>query len=58
LSDVEQMVLDNAADEQPTETSGDQTAADDEPPAETASGDPADADQTDDAGHDAEGTAA
>jgi len=44
LSEVEQMILDNAAD--------------DEPPAETASGDPADADQTDDAGHDAEGTAA
>jgi len=58
LAEVEQMILDNAADEQPTETSGDQTAADDEPPAETASGDPADADQTDDAGHDAEGTAA
>jgi len=58
LSDVEQMILDNAADEQPTETSGDQTAADDEPPAETASGDPADADQTGNAGHDAEGTAA
>ena len=52
------MILDNAADEQPTETSGDQTAADDEPPAETASGDPADADLTEDAGHDAEGTAA
>ena len=44
LAEVEQMILDNAAD--------------DEPPAETASGDPADADQTDDAGHDAEGTAA
>ncbi len=44
LSEVEQMIVDNAAD--------------DEPPAETASGDPADADQTDDAGHDAEGTAA
>jgi len=44
LAEVEQMILDNAAD--------------DEPPAATASGDPADADQTDDAGHDAEGTAA
>ena len=51
-AEVEQMIIDNAADEQPA-------AAADESPAQPASDDPADADQTaDDAGQDAEGTAA